>query len=256
MDSIRNLALLFPEVLQAVRGQGLPSLWVSLLAALVLAVAGWAGAVHFAGLWNRRYRVRLWQHALCAVAALVTLVAVPAWTGTSYVRGAARAVDQLWQERLAADDWQQRAFALAFEAVRDLGLEDFTGIAPPGSGESRIPLTHPASVEAVAAVYASTAALALRDQYPRLGALLQGAQEGGFEPLSGERGLTESAPVAFAFARTAQQTVSGVGTGLHVSAEAWVTKMRLLLVVLLLGAQALAFGTIGLAAYRDIHVNA
>jgi len=255
MDIIRDLFFLLPETGKLVRDRDLPSLWATLLAGLLLAAAGWVGTCYFARLWNRQYRLRFWHHLLCGAAAVVTLLVVPAWTVTSYVKSTVEAVGRLWQQHLAADeDWQQQTFARAYAAVQRLGVEDFADVPPPGLPNSRIPLTNPVSVQTVSAIYASGAVAHFGAQFPRLRSLVQDDEEGAALRTK-IRLAFETSDAVYPVEQAGRFAAASIGAGVLDYVLRWVWKAHLVLAALFLGAQALAFGTTSVAAYRDIKVH-
>lgn len=255
MDSLRNLISLVPELFEGVRAQSLPSFWVALMGGLFLAAALWVGTFYVAWLWNRKYRLRLWHRLLCGVAAVVTFAAVPAWVVTSFVKDTAKVVDRIWQERLAADEeWQQKTYARAFQAVEHLGREDFADIPPPGEPGSRIPLTDSASVRTAAAVYAHSAASYLSEHYPQLHLFIQHLQT---KEAGGLNAATQAsfAGVLHPFEQTARAAVVEAGTSVIEYVQAWVWQVRLWIAGLFLATQFLAIGSVSVSAGRDIRVH-
>lgn len=254
MDSLRNLISLIPELFEGILAQSLPSFWMALMGGVFLAAALWVGTFYVTWLWNRKYRLRLWHHLLCGMAAVVTFAAVPTWVVTSFMKDTAKAVDRIWQERLADEEWQQKTFARAFRAVEHLEREDFADIPPPGEPGSRIPLTDSASVRTVAAVYARSAAAYLSEHHPQLSLFIQHlqAEEAGRLDV-GTRALFEEAGVLHPFEQTARAAVAGAGVIDYVQAWAW--KARLWIAGLFLATQLLAVGSVSVSAGRDIRVH-
>ena len=257
MVSVREIQSLLSESLDIVQGQDLPSLWFIFLFGVLFAAGSWVGAVMFAKLWNRKYQLRPWHHLLCGIAAVATLIVTVTWPITTYVMTATNAVDQLWQRHLAADEnWQQQTFTQAYEAVRRLDLEDFSSIPPPSILGSRIPLTDPASVQAVASVYVRASSEYFRKQFPQLGMFLQQKQEGeAIDFDTGLQSLLEESGVVYPLDQTARYAASGLTVILLGHVQGWIWKVRLVTVGLFLTLQVLSFGLIGFAAYRNIKVH-
>lgn len=223
-----------------------------------LALVGWWAAGRFARLWNRRYRLRLPHHLLRIAAAVVTFLAVLGWSVTSFVEGMAWSAEQRCQEVLSEGDrWLQEAHAQAYSAVWELGTENFGGVPSPDAVGSYIPLTNAASVEAVATVYARSAVARLEEQLPQVALLAERGLEVVIRRLAvALRDGLGDAGRAFSVAQAKEFVVSDLIGNLLAPVRAWVQLARVKLAALLLVTQALVFGLIGFAAYRDIKILA
>lgn len=186
---------------------------------------------------------------------MTTILVVPSWTVASHVKSTVKAVGRHWQERLAADEhWQQQIFARAYEAVQSLGVENFADIPQPGLPNSRIPLTDPISVQTVAGIYASGAVAHFGTHFPALRTLVRDDADGAALGWKIRRAFEKSDAV-YPIEQAGRFAVASIGAGVldHLLKLVW--KAHLVMAALFLGTQALAFGTAGVAAYRDIRVH-
>ncbi|MGI9175118.1 MAG: hypothetical protein ACR2GR_07360 [Rhodothermales bacterium] len=221
--------------------------------ALVLWVAcGWS-----ARLWNQGYRLRLRHHLLRGVAALFTFLAVLGWSVTSYVDGLTETTEQRCGDLLdEGDAWLQQTFAEAYAAVQALETENFSVVPNPSTPGSSIPLTSPAAVQAVADVYAQSTLAYVGEEMPLLVPLV----ERGLEAVTGKlaaalQGGLGKAGVAYTREQAKVFVAENVVGGVLAPVRGWVWGVRLKLAAMLLVVQGIAFGLVGLSAYRDIHVQ-
>ena len=225
------------------------------LVGVLLAIVLWFGCARYTSLWNKRYRMNVFHHVLCAAAALITVSVSILYPAVGHIRKAEEASIAAWQATIGGDSvWAKSALRGASEAVRRLGIEDFKD-APPDTS-SWIPTSHDESRQAAAGVYVSSA----WDNFVRsrlfLGTIV-----------SVRPGIP--AAVVFADVKRWQQTnptyppqraidlaVEQIRSTLEAQTQQLVTRLRVGIVTLFVLVQAAAFGFAGWAAYRDIKVRA
>jgi len=234
-----------------------PGFRFAILAGIVLAALCWYGCYAYTRLWNTRFHVKPLHHLLCGLAALITLAFAMLFPALAYVREAGEASIAAWEATINRDTiWAGLTFRSAYQAVRKLGIEDFAGVPEPGSLRSWIPTTHDESRQTAASVYASSACSHFARSRPFLSKLVW-ARPG------------IPADVVFADVRRWHRTnpnypperaiglaVEQIRAGLVAQVPRIVTVSRTLTIVLFLLAQAVPFGLVGWAAYRDIKVRA
>jgi len=228
----------------------------AVLIGLLLAGACWFGCYHYTRLWNKRFRVKPIHQVLCGVAALITLVFSVFYPALAYVRDAAEASITVWEGQIRLDGlWAAGTFREAYYAVRKLGIEDFRGIPGPGAPRSWIPTAHDKSRQEAAAIYASSACAHFASNRPFLSKVVWARPrvpaEVVFADVHHWHQTNPNYPPERAISLAAEQ----IRTGLVAQAPRLVSTMRFVAIILFLLAQALPFGLVGWAAYRDIKVK-
>lgn len=228
----------------------------AILTGVLLAVVFWYACYIYTRLWNKRYHMTPIHHMVCALAALITLAVAILYPAVDHVRKAEEASIALWQATINGDKiWAKFTLDNAYQAVRKLGIEDFTDIGPGGTG-SWIPTSHDESRQTAAGVYATSAWEHFTRSRPFLSTVL-----------SGQRGIPTD--VVFADVRRWQQTdpnypprraielaVQQIRASLEAQTQQLVSALHMKMVFAFVLAQGLAFGLAGWAAYRDIKVRA
>ena len=223
----------------------------------LLAILCWYGCYTYTRLWNKRFRVRVIHHMFCALAALITLVFSVLYPALAHVREAGEASIAVWESTINRDSlWAASTFRTAYQAVRNLGIEDFKGVPEPGAARSWIPTSRDESRQTAAGVYASSACNHFARSRPFLSKIIW-ARPG------------IPADVVFADVRQWHRTnpnypperaiglaVEHIRGGLIAQVPRIVSLSRILTIALFLLAQAVPFGLVGWAAYRDIIVRA
>jgi hypothetical protein len=226
------------------------------IAGIVFAGLCWWGCYYYTRLFNTRYRVKLIHQALCASAALITLMFAVLYPALAYVGDAADLSIKVWEATLSVDvPWAATTFREAYTAVRRLGIEDFSGIPEPGAANSFIPTSHDESRQRAASVYASAACDHFAVSRPFLSKVVWARPgiptEAVFEDVRRWHASNPNYPPVRAIALAGEQ----IRSRLAIQTPHLVSMLRLLAVALFLLAQAVPFGLIGWAAYRDIKVK-
>src|SRR5690242_5288390 len=76
---------------------------ITVLAGVVLAALCWYLCSVYTRLWNKRFRITLTHHVLCAFASLCTLVFTILFASLYYTKDAALGSIALWQAQLSHD---------------------------------------------------------------------------------------------------------------------------------------------------------
>lgn len=229
---------------------------VVFVGAVGLAVLCWLGCSVYSRLWNKRYRVRPVHHVLCGLAALITLLAAMVFAPLKHAAAAAGVSIEAWKIQLKLDRlWADQTFKQAYERVRDLGMEDFSNAPPPPMGRT-IPATNEESKLKCASVYANQAARHFLTNRPYLGRIAGASSEIPQDVLLDDM-HRHFASVGNNY--PADKAISLVGDEVRRDLETKLPRvvysLRLQLVTLFLLFQAIPFGLVGWAAYRDLKVR-
>lgn len=230
---------------------------LSLIIGVVLAALFWVACSNFSKLWNLRFRTKPLHHVLCLIAALLTLVFTVLFAALQYTKEAAYASVVAWQAQINLDQaWADATFAWAFDAVRSLGIEDFSKVPVPGSpGGSHIPTNHDESILTAASTYANGAADHFKRNRQFLSLIIQGKAEVPQDVLQADiknyfATVSKSYPPPRGIALVAEE----MRRELDVQVPRVVTYARITLVILFLLAQSLPFGLVAWAAYKDLKI--
>jgi len=229
---------------------------LSLIIGVLLAALLWWACSNFSKLWNLRFRTKPLHHIFCFIAALLTLVFTVLFASLQYTKEAAYASVKVWQAQLILDQvWAESTFAVAFDAVQGLGIEDFSKIPLPGLPGSHIPTNNDKSILTAASTYANGAADHFKQNRQFLSLIIQGKAEVPQEILQ--------ADIKIYFATVSKsypppRGISLVGDEMRQQLDLQVPKVvtyaRVVLVIAFLLAQAVPFGLVAWAAYKDIKI--
>jgi hypothetical protein len=226
---------------------------LTVLLGVALAGLCWVVCSVYTRLWNRRFHLTLAHHLFCAFAALCTLFFTVLFGSLYFTKDAALLSIDEWQNQLNSDRlWGDRTFAKAYDKVKDLGIEDFSNAPPPGSPNSFIPTNHDESRQTAATTYADEACKHFDQRRPFLSKVVWSSpgvpSEVVFKDVKEWHEHNPNYPPSRAIEIAAQQTKDG----LEPQAPRVILLSRLTVAFLFLLIQAVPFGLIGWAAYRDI----
>lgn len=230
---------------------------------LILAALCWWACSSFTKLWNVRFNMTATHHSLCGVAAVLTLVAVLLFAALRYTKDIGEAKIKLWQVMILVDTrWQNDTFRDLYEAVYALRdsdgrqLEDFTDFPHPDDNGKSVPANQDESRVEAGKVYANNAARHFDKTYPFLSKLIW-ARVGIPEEV-----ITADVRRFFANPNREQQSymvadaIALAGREIRSELARQVPRLvpmsRLVLAVLFVLAQAVPFGLVAWAAYRDL----
>jgi len=197
------------------------------------------------------------EHVLCAIAALITLAFSVLYPGIAYVRDAAEASIAVWEATISRDGaWAATTFREAYQAVRKVRPGDFRGVPPPGSPRSWIPTSTDESRQKAAAVYASSACAHFARSRPFLSKIVWARPGIPAEVVFADVHRWHQTNPNYPPERAIGLAVEQIRAGLVAQVPRLVATFRILTIILFLLAQAVPFGLVGWAAYRDIKVRA
>jgi hypothetical protein len=207
-------------------------------------------------LWNRRFHLTVEHHLFCAFAALCTLFFTVLYGSLYFTKDAAIASIDAWQEQLNHDGyWGDQTYAEAYDKVKELGIEDFSRSPAPGNANSLIPTSHDESRQLAASTYADEACRHFDQRRPFLSKVVWSSpgvpSEVIFQDVKSWHEHNPNYPPSRAIEIAATQ----IKDGLEPQAPRVIFLSRLAVAVLFILIQALPFGLIGWAAYRDIKVR-
>jgi hypothetical protein len=223
---------------------------------IVLAGLCWWACSVYSRLWNKRFKVNAIHHILCALAALVTLVAVVIFVALKHATTAAGISVEGWKVELAADrSWAAETFKTAYDRVHALGLEDFSKAPPPPAG-STIPAVNERSQIECAWTYATSAAGHFNQRRPYLSKIASASADIPRDVLRQDiqqhfATIGKSYPTDKAIALVGRE----IRDGLAAKLPRVVKVLRVQLIVLFLLCQLVPFGLVGWAAYRDLKAS-
>jgi len=230
---------------------------LSVVVGIVLGGGCWAACSYFSRLWNLRFRTSFIHHILCFVAALLTIAFSILFASLKYTKEAAYASVMAWEVQINSDPvWANATFAIAFDAVRKLGVEDFSNVPLPGMPNSHIPTNNNRSILAAASTYAVSGSKHFDKNRPFLSKIIKGKSEVPQQLLDADiknffATIGNSYPPPRAISLVASETKRELDT----QVPRVVTYARIVLVLIFLLAQAVPFGLVGYAAYKDLRVN-
>jgi hypothetical protein len=171
----------------------------------------------------------------------------------SHLKDASIASIASWELQIRADtEWSVVTYAQAFQKVMDLGIENFNGVAPPGSADSRIPTLHDESRRTVAAVYANEACRHFSRSRPFFSMITWSRPELPAEIVFEDVRRIQSEQPDYPPERAIDLTVEQIRAGLIPQTPHVATVTRVCASTLFLSVQSVAFGLIGWAASREI----
>jgi hypothetical protein len=225
--------------------------------ALFLAGLCWWACSVYSHLWNRRFRVSIIHHTMCAFAAIITLLAAIVFVSLRHAETAAGISVEGWKVELGLDaDWANSTFASAYQKVKALGLEDFSKAPPPPLG-STIPAVNERSQIECAYSYATSAANHFNRRRPYLSSISSAKAEIPRDVL-GEDIRLHFASIGDTY--PTEKAISLVGREIRQELRANLPRvvkvLRIQLLVLFFLCQLIPFGLVGWAAYSDLKARA
>ncbi|MCB1129571.1 MAG: hypothetical protein KDN05_00480 [Verrucomicrobiae bacterium] len=225
--------------------------------ALILAGLCWWACSVYSQLWNRRFRVTIIHHVMCAFAAIITLLAAIVFVSLRHAETAAGISVEAWKVELGLDKvWATSTFASAYQKVKALGLEDFSNAPPPPLG-STIPAVNERSQIECAYTYAASAADHFNHQRPYLSSITSAKAEIPRDVLREDIRLHfatigNTYPTEKAISLVGREIRSDLGAKL----PRVVKVLRIQLLVVFVFCQFVPFGLVGWAAFRDLKARA
>ncbi len=229
---------------------------LALLIGLVLAALCWYICSVYARSWNRRFHIRFSHHVLCAFASILTLFFAVIFPALAYTKEAALASIDLWKYQLNLDSpWAAATFARAYEEVKRLGIEDFSRVPPPGAPNSFIPTNHDESRQVAALAYANEACRHFDDRRPFLSKVVWSSPGVPSRTIFNDVHQWHQTNPNYPPSRAIEIAAGQIRQGLEPQVPRVVYLSRIAVLILFALVQAVPFGLIGWAAYRDIKVR-
>ncbi len=226
---------------------------LTLLAGVLLAGLCWYLCSVYTRMWNKRFRITITHHALCLFASLCTLFFTILFASLAYTKDAALASISLWQTQLNHDEpWAERTYSKAYDKVKDLGTEDFSNAPPPGSPGSLIPTNSDEARQTAASTYSNEACRHFDTKRPFLSKVVWSSPGVPSEVIFHDVRKWHETNPNYPPARAIDIAANQIKEGLDPQAPRVITLSRLAVTALFLLVQAIPFGLIGWAAYRDI----
>lgn len=257
MEVVNNLIRLMIDCMETFSQKEL-TIFISFLAGGVLiGGACWLLCSRYARLWNLRYHITVTHHVLCGIAAVLTFLFAFTFASLKYTRLAAEILIAGWQLQILSDSsWEEKTFRKTFEAIKGLGVEDFSSFPSPDQGGHLVPLQKMASRQTLATVYSTEAVRHFNMTHPFLKKIL--TADTGISPEM----ITDDVTAFFADHPhenySNRNAVRLAANHIRQSLEAQIARIvpiaRIVIVMLFLIVQAIPFGLVGLAAYRDLKV--
>lgn len=228
---------------------------ITLIAAIILSIIGYYITIHYGTWWNRKYGLKWWQHALCIIASAFTFFFVMSFGALKFIEDVADRAVTIWKQSAVKDQsWFNGAFIQAYEDIKDLEIEDFTGFPHPEEGGQRIPITNDETKERVALIYSKYATKHFKSKNSFWSSVLS---------LNAKEAKTEiQQDIKNYFKNTLNRTyqvqdainVAGndILARLRSQLKGVVFRSRLILIFLFIIVQLIPFSIIGWLAYRDI----
>lgn len=232
------------------------TLALTLLGGAVLAALCWYACTVYTHFWNRRFNVTLVHHILCGFASAATLVFIVVFVSLYYTKEAALDSISIWETQVNGDsEWADATFATAYDKVKDLGIEDFSNAPPPGSPDSLIPTNEDASRQTAASVYANEASRHFDTHRPFLSKIVWSSPGVPEETIFKDTAEWFETNPTYPPSRAIEIAATQIKEGLEPQVPRVLYMSRGAVAVLFVLVQAIPFGLIGWAAYRDIKVR-
>lgn len=224
--------------------------------AAVLSIACWWLCWQFAYLWNRRFSGAPLHHIVTVFAAILTFFIGIEFAALKYAAQVARASVVAWRAQILADkSWRDATFRAAYDAVKTLGIEDFSSRDGTRTFSTIIPTAHEESKRACAKIYAASAWQHFGRSRPLLSKLMGARSElpaqAIYQDMLAKQRISSTYDASDAVALVAR-VIQG---DLEPQAPRAVTVCRMSLVLLFLLIQAIPLTIIASSAYRDLKVT-
>lgn len=229
---------------------------IAVLIGLVLAALCWYLCSVYTHMWNKRFRITAIHHVFCAFASGCTLLFTVMFASLFYTKDAALLSVAAWQFQLNQDaSWAEKTFAKAYGQVKDLGTEDFSAVPPPGSANAFIPTNSDESRHTAASVYANEACRHFDKKRPFLSKVVWSSPGVPSDVLLQDVKLWHESNPTYPVSRAIEIAATQVRAGLTPQVPRVIYLSRIVVSCLFLLIQAVPFGLIGWAAYRDIRAQ-
>jgi hypothetical protein len=256
MSGVRDLSSLLAGCVGLLASMEPKVFLLAILVGILLAAACWIACLYFSRLWNLAFHMTPTHHLLAGVAAIVTLLFTVLFVSLKYTEEAALASIYLWQEQINRDMlWSSQVFAQAYEAVRRLNIEDFSQDPPPQTGGHLIPVSHDESRKLVASIYADGACRHFNTHRSFLSAIVRPEVPSAKIDEDQHAWFAQHPNSNYDLSRAVELAASQIRSGLIPQTPRVILVARILAVAGFTLAQAVPFGLIAHAAYKDLKVT-
>jgi hypothetical protein len=149
---------------------------ISVAIGAVAGIVFWILAAYSARLWNKRYYLKPGLQALCAIAAVLSVLCALTFASSNNIAQAVKSRLSVWSESVVMEsEWQDEAFKDAWDEVAKAGIEDGVTLSPSPRTDTSIntlPTNNPGTKNIVAKVYAHAALIQFRKQNPYLATVI------------------------------------------------------------------------------------
>ena len=229
-----------------------------LIFAALLSVSFWILCGFYSRLWNRRFKVTPTHHLVCAIAAVSSFVFALAFFALKYSEEVAVLSVQHWQHSINSDSrWQNEVFVKAYNAVKALDAENFSGYPPPAEGGNFIPSQYDSTKKRIASIYANAAVDHFNSSHRYLSKFLWADPDQSSETINRElvvffqKNPGEKYDLRGAISLAAEHIQQGITQQI----PRFVLTLRVFAIILFTFTQAIPFGMIGYAAYKDLKIT-
>lgn len=295
MNSMTDLVSLVSKCVSRLYSDGVAMFATSILVGLILAALGWLACSKFSHGFHKNFQVRIRHHVLCAIAALLTLLATIIFFAMKFTEDVALVIIDEWANEIEAEatvaesdvskhyqevfrDVYDEIFALRsddgtqLESLTYLHIDPQTGqqetrkYIHPDEGGQLVPITMPESRLSWAEAYANGTVDFFKINHPFLAKMLW-ADEGVSTSLIQEdvdqffvedakqAVLEKREPKPYPSTDAIDIAVTETEQRLVSKAPRIVMFSRISLAVLFAVAQAVPFGLIAWAAHRDLNLG-
>jgi hypothetical protein len=228
--------------------------------AVILAGIGWYCAANYSKLWNLQFRTTAAHAVLCFMAALLTFVFVMLYASLKYTNDAAEVSIGAWSLISKGDTrWQNTARQRAYDAIKSMGIEDFSKLPSLFSPDVKIPLKNTESRKKYAEVLAAAAIDDFKANRPFLSNILwtrTAVPQQTVETIEKRISQLSITGEDITFPnKVLEITADALREPLYEGVARVVPVFRVIIVALVLLVQLVPFGLIGWAAWRDLKVT-
>jgi hypothetical protein len=236
---------------------------LTVLIGLILAAGCWWVCTHYSRLWNLTFRITGLHQALCAGAAVLTLIFCICLVSLQYTKQAAQEAIDAWQRQVRTNPaWRRQLKRKIYYMVKATNQEDFSKFPPPEevAGEPLLPVNKLESKRIYASETANEALRLFRQNNPFLARVLQlpaRIPDGVLlTDMNNYFGNTPKGQVKiYPFSHCLDLTSEQIEARLDPELPRVVVTARLILTGCFFVAQAIPFFLIGLAATRDLQIS-
>ena len=233
------------------------SFLLSILVAILLGAGCWWACTHYTRLWNLQFHATVVHHALCGMAAILTILFTVAFAGLSQAKEVARRKIDAWHQDIRKDrPFGQKLYRQVYYDAQRAGLEVFKPNEhfPPGHPKSLMPLHHMQTRIHTSKVYGDAACASFRERYPFLSRVIWPSGEIPLDVVNADmqQWFAKNPNGIYQLNRGIDLAAEQIQKALGPNTPKVVTTARRYATFLFLLVQALPFGLIGYAAYRDL----